>query len=441
MADNGSLFQEIRDILSVDNDEKVMTLCNKLTQLSGPDFSKLLNEHVKLIFSNRHWDDLITIKDVLVNPEKCSDPYIRLGLMCFTLIFLKSITSMRQDVFITISQIVVDNYIPYVEGHLFNSHILIDLINDMRENEEEALPFSQVIIDITGSARNLKKYGNDLLDKFYANLIDLFAKLILIEIKCINFKNMSDAMLVSNDIVKFFDIYYGISEFIVEKHPTILLLIDKSVKSAIAVITNCILLFQAKLIASDIDFSNWSDMICMMEKLRDHMIIFMLPSSSGSSLRRFILERAHGNFNTNCTKKLYAVTNYIDQVNTSERSSDTYPRNSLQTFRFVLYDLKQHINSICSNFNIQHRAINKLYSVDEHYSSIEIEEMNAFYSSDESLTSSESEDSNSETDGEADDLSSDDEIRINGNEDTRIDENSEDNVQLSLATDILSQHL
>ncbi|CAL4088223.1 unnamed protein product [Meganyctiphanes norvegica] len=423
--DKRSLLQIMQDILSVDNEEKLRTFCLKLTQLSYNAFMKLVNEHIKLIFRTRDSDNLIMNMDILQNPEKCSDPYIRLGLMSFTFMFTNKVHFMRQNIFITISQIVVDKYIPYVEGHLINSHILIDLINIIRETN--AFSCIEARFEISGAALKLEKNPFDLLDEFYANIIDLFAQLILVEIKCMNFKNISDVLLVSNDIVNFFDIYYEISEYIVLDYPVpkSSLLIEKSVMSAIAVITNCIILFQAKLFATDIDSLLWSNMICMMEKLRDHMVSFSLPPSSGTSLQRFLIERAHGNFNTNCTNKLYIVTNYINQVNITKRSSDITAKTSLKTLRVVLYHLKRHVNSICYRFNIKHRVIKRLYSVNERYTSNSEEYVNALYSTDESLTSSGSEDSNFETDGETYDLYSDDESSTDDNEISGTDENSE----------------
>ncbi|CAL4201983.1 unnamed protein product [Meganyctiphanes norvegica] len=389
--DTSPLYQKFKAILSVDTDEKFVKVFDKLTQLSLRALSQLANEHVKLIFNNRQCDELITVMTVLMNPEKCSDPYIRLGLMCFTFIFTNSSPFMPQNVFITISKIVVDNLIPYVEGHLFDSHNIINLINKMRETG--AFSCSDTRFELAFGARKLNNNHNDLQDEFYANTIDLFAKLILIEIKCINLKNMSDVMLVSNDIVKFFDIYHEILKYILVKYPESPPLIENSVTSAIAVITNCIFLFQAKLLASDIDSLHWSNMICMMEKLRNYMTFFSLPPSSGTSLQRFLIERSHGSFNTNCTNNLYNVTNNINQVNISERSSDITVRASLQTFRFVLYNLKQHINSVCDSFNIQHLVIYILCSVDA-------------------------------TDGHY----SDDESSTYGNEDSGTDENSEHSV-------------
>ncbi|CAL4124618.1 unnamed protein product [Meganyctiphanes norvegica] len=371
--DTSPLYQEIQDILSIDTDEKFMTVSHRLTQLSFSDFSQLVNKHLELIFSNRQCDELITIRKVLMNPEKCSDPYIRVELMCFTFIFTTSATFIRQNLFITISEIVVDNYIPYIEGDLFSSHILIDLINSTRAID--AFTSSNTRYEFAFGARKLNKNHNDLLDEFYANIIDLLAELILIEIKCINFKNMSDVMLVCNDMVIFFDIYHDISKYIVMKYPKSPPLIVNSVTSAIAVITNCIFLFQAKLLASDIDSAHWSNMICRMEKLRNHMAILSFPPSSAISLQRFLIERSHGNFNTNCTKKLYNVTNNINQINISERSSDIRVQTSIQTFGFVLHHLKRHVNKLNAN-----------------------EYVNALYSSDESLASSGSEESNSETD-------------------------------------------
>ncbi|CAL4071415.1 unnamed protein product [Meganyctiphanes norvegica] len=388
--ENGSLFQEMRDILSVDNDEKVVTLCHKLTQLPASDFYKLVNENVKLIFSNRQCGDLITITDDLVFPEKCSDPYLRLGLMCFKFIFICSADVMRQNIFITISQIVVDNYIPYVEGNLFNSHILIDLLNIMRETD--AFSCRQARLQLTFGARELNKTHNDLLDEFYANTIDLFAKLILIEIKCINFKNTSDVMLVYNDMVKFFDIYYEISKYIGEKYHKNPPLIKKSVMSAISIITNCILLLYAKLLATDIDTTHWSSILCRMEKLRDHMATFRLLPSSGTSLQRFLIERAHGTFNTNCAKKLYNVTNDISHIRVTERSSAKTIQTSLRSMGVVLYHLKQHVNHNCYLFKIQHRVVKRLCP--KQY-------VNGLFSSDESLSSG-CENSSSETDGETD---------------------------------------
>ncbi|CAL4122043.1 unnamed protein product [Meganyctiphanes norvegica] len=372
--DTSHVYQEIKDVL-VDTDEKVKTMFHKLINLSFSDFSQLVIEHLKLIFSNRQCDELITIRNVLMNPEKCSDPYIRLGLMCFTLIITNRDKFMRQIVFITISQMAVDNFITYVEGHLFDSHILINLINIMHETDTFSCSVAR--FELTLGAKQMNKNHNDLLDEFYANIIDLLAKLNLIEIKCITFKNMSDVMLVYNDMVTFFDIYHEISNYIVVHYPKTTPFIEKSVMSAIAVITNCIFLFQAKLLASDIDSSHWSNMICMMEKLRNHMAILSLPPSSGTSLQRFLIERSHGNVNTNCTKKLYNVTNYINQVDIRERSSDTTVRISLRRMEIVLYDLKHYFD---------------------------------------------------ETEGETDDLYSDDENSTNGNGDSGTDENSEHSV-------------
>ncbi|CAL4171509.1 unnamed protein product [Meganyctiphanes norvegica] len=428
-CDIKAIFHEI---VIVDNNEKFRALRLKLSQLSQEDFLKLVNEYVKLMFSTRDCDDIIINKDKLKFPEKFSDPYIRLGSMSFLSIFSESDYYyfdyfMRGNFIIKISQIVVDKYIPCVEGSLFNARILIDLIHMIRRNYSFSSTEASFAIQI--AAETLSKNQIDLQDEFYENLINLLAQIILIEIKCTHFKNMSDVMLVSINIVKFFDIYCEISEYIVDNYPKSrsIILIDKPGMSSIAVITNCIFLFQAKLLASDIDSSHWSSMICRMEKLRDHIAIFSLPPSSGISLQRFLIERAHGNFKTNCTKKLYNLTNDINQIDISKKASDITVKTSLTKIRLALCYLMQHVNEICHKFNMQHRVIKKLYSANKHFISIAMhmkENMNVSSSSDEYLSPPGSEYSTSVY-GETEYLYSDDEISSNGNEasDSGTDEN------------------
>ncbi|CAL4204728.1 unnamed protein product, partial [Meganyctiphanes norvegica] len=298
-----SFFKEIH---SVDNEQQIRNLRLKLKQLSPQDFFKFVNKHVKLTFGNIFCDDLFINIDVQFVPEKCSDPYIQLGLMCFIPIFGKvdCFVLFVMEYFRTaFDKIVVDNYIPYIEGHLFNSHILIDLI--IMVHETGVFVCTENELD-----------ASDGMDENYAKVIDLLAKLILIVIKCIQFKNISDILLVSKDIVYFFDILCVISVYVVNNCNQIPPVIEKAFMSSISVITNCILLFQAKLLASDIDSSHWSNIICRMEKLRDIMTCPnspTLPTSSETSLQRFLMERAHGSFNINCTKKLYNVTYNINQ--------------------------------------------------------------------------------------------------------------------------------
>ncbi|CAL4094073.1 unnamed protein product [Meganyctiphanes norvegica] len=426
--DMKSLFQKI---YSVDNDKDIRSLFLKLEKMPHKTFFKLVNEHLNLIFSTRDCDDSFMNMDILFNPENLSDQYIRLGFICFIRISSQYKNHydffMMENFYITISQIVVDKYIPYVEGQLFNSHILISLINMM--HDYYTFSCNKTRSDMAHIARKLNKDENDLLDKFYANLIDLLAQLILIEIKFMKFGNISDILLVSNAIVKFFDIYYEISEYIEENHPACPPFIEKSVMSSMAVITNCILLFQAKLLASDIHSSNWSNMICRMEKLRDYMAnfegsFFQMPLQTGASLQRFLTEREHGSFNTNCAKKLYNVTNDISQIDVCERSTDITVRSFLQIFKYHLNHLMHHVNSICYRFNIKHRVISKLYAFDERFTLNRIEDMNDLISSDGSEVSNSetdretdgSEVSNSETDRETVYMYSDDEISTDGNE-------------------------
>ncbi|CAL4108347.1 unnamed protein product [Meganyctiphanes norvegica] len=418
----------LKEIPIVDNEEKLRALCLKMRQITQEVLFNFTHEYVKLMFSTRDCDDIVMNQDRLMIAEKYSDPYIRLGVMCFISIFCEDYDNrydlfLRENFLIKITQIVVDTYIPCVEGSLFNAHILIDLIHMMRAN----YPFSSMDhrnqSALQSAARMLYMNQSDFQDGFYANLIDLLPQLIFIEIKCINFTNMSDALLVSIDLVKFFDIYFEISEYILENYPKSrsLILIDHPGMSAIAVITNCIFLFQAKLLASDINSSYWSNMICKMEKLRDQMAIFSLPPSSGTSLQMFLIDRADGNFNTNCTEKLYNVTNDVNQINVSGRNSDITVRPSLYKIKLALCSLMQYVNNICHVFNAKHRVIKKLYSVSEHFISISMhveQNMNVLFSSDESLVSSESESSNSLTRGEACYGNSDDEISTNGNDDS-----------------------
>ncbi|CAL4059518.1 unnamed protein product [Meganyctiphanes norvegica] len=284
--------------------------------------------------------------------------------------------------------------------------------------ENYAFSSMQVRLELSNAAKILNKTQVDVLDEFYGKLIDLLAQLILIEIKCMNFKSIGDVMLVSYGIVKFFDFYYEISEYILENYTNIPPLMEQSVMSAIAVITNCILLFQAKLLPSAIDSLHWTIILGWMEKLRDHMAFFCTSPSSVTSLQKFLIERAHGNFNTNCKRKLYNVTNNINHINISDTSSNTTFRTSLDIFGSVLYQLMHHVNRICCSFDIQHRAITKLYSVEERYILDTMEVMNDLSSSDEYLTSSGSEDSNFETDRESDDKYSDDESSTSGNQDS-----------------------
>ncbi|CAL4145269.1 unnamed protein product [Meganyctiphanes norvegica] len=347
----------LQEMLSVDNDERVRTLCFKLIQISHHDFFELVNEHVKLIFNTRHCADLIINKNMLLHPEECPDPYIQLGLLCFKCTFRMHYGTydfmMHKHVIITISQIDVDKYLSYLDGSLFNTQLLKSLIDMMFDKypfaSAPSLEYAKkYMFEVSILASKLNKTFYDVMNEMNANMINLLTQLILISIKCLEISNNSDILPVSNNIVKFFHIYYKIEIYFLEGYCNILPFIDKSIMSGIAVMTNCILLFQAKLIASNIDSLYWSKMIYMMEMLRDHMAISLIPLSSGVSLQRFLIDRAHGNFSTNCTNKLYMVTNYIKYINISERYSDIIFKTSLRLFKHVLNELDTEVKTIYS---------------------------------------------------------------------------------------------
>ncbi|CAL4062968.1 unnamed protein product [Meganyctiphanes norvegica] len=420
-----SFYQET---CSVDNEQHIRELCLTLKQLPSKAFFKFVNKHVKLTFSNRYYG-LSIDKQVLFATDCCDDPYMQLGLMCFRPFFRKLghfECSVRENFMIAINEIVVVNYIPYVEGHLFNAYILLHLIHKVHENGE----FSRI-----QSRFCTTDEIEDLTDELYAKLIDLFANLILIVIKCMNFEHVRNVLLVSNEIVHFFDIFFEKLEYIADfrtdykRRP----LIEKSEMSSISVITNCILLFQSKLLASSIYSAHWSNVICRMEKLRDHITFFSLPTSSGTSLQRFLTERAYGSFNTNLTKQLYNVTNNIREISISERSTDITVtditvRDSLAAFRQDISLLVQHLNHICYSCNIKDIVLKDLYAVDVRYIPNAIVDINVDDFTDEDLYSSPrgSElDSNSETEGETDYLDSNEERSTNGSEDSNSETDGE----------------
>ncbi|CAL4091384.1 unnamed protein product [Meganyctiphanes norvegica] len=380
-CDLNSLFQEM---LSVDNEERGVKFFIKLTQISHQAFFHLVNEYVKLIFNARHCADLIINKNMLLHPEECSDPYIQLVLLCFKCTFRMHYGTydfmMHKHVIITISQIDVDKYLSYIDGSLFNTQLLKSLIDMMFDKypfaSAPSLEYAKkYMFEVSILASKLNKTFYDVMNEMNANMINILAQLILISIKCLEISNNSDILPVSNCMVKFFHIYYyKIEVYFLGGYFKNLPFAEKSIMSGIAVITNCILLFQAKLITSNIDSLYWSKRIYMMEMLRDQMAISLIPLSSGVSLQRFLIDRAHGNFNTNCTNKLYMVTNYIKHINISERSSDITFKNSLRLFKHVLNDL--------------HSEVKTIYFHGEH---------DTLHSSDEFVSTSESEGSSSDT--------------------------------------------
>ncbi|CAL4171396.1 unnamed protein product [Meganyctiphanes norvegica] len=263
-CDMKSLFQEM---LSADNIEEAENVGDKLTfQISHEAFFKLVSELMKLIFNARYIN-----KNMILNPEKCSNSFIQLGLMSFKCNFLifhyderSNDYLMHTNILITISQLDVDKYISCLDGNLIIILNLIQLIHVLFDNKYFAT--SEAEIAITKAARKFKKMPNDFLNELYVNVMDLLAQLILTSIKSLEKNYIINIIPVSHSIVFFFRIYFMIAENILESG--YVPFVGKSTNSSIAVMTNCILLFQAKLITSDLDSIHWSNIICRMEKLR-----------------------------------------------------------------------------------------------------------------------------------------------------------------------------
>ena len=103
-------------------------------------------------------------------------------------------------------------------------------------------------------------------------------------------------------------------------------------------------------------------MISNIEKLRDQMAIMLKLNSPDKALQMFLIERAFGNVNINCNKKLYNVTTGIRHINVSERIYDEINVNHIKTLEWTFRDLTLHINSLSSEY---HDIIQLLHSDDE----------------------------------------------------------------------------
>ena len=296
---NSDVVSILQDILSVENEEGASELFLKLNHASHQDIVKILSGEVNIILGtnetnkniqmlkltglileyiatvetneiNSHTREILWLcihnfkqnstysvislfchnnlrnwlGEILLTPEKCSDPYLRIELISLKYLFGFHYTryfwvKMEISFIITLTQIDVDTYLSFVDDTILNSPILINFL----ERLSDADAFSCIAFMIAGN--KLNKNIEELQTEFYTKIIDLLAKLILLDVKRKYFMNISDIMLVVNSIVKFFDLYFELKHDILDYHPKNCPLTTATLQSVLATITDCILLFQA----------------------------------------------------------------------------------------------------------------------------------------------------------------------------------------------------
>ena len=433
---NSDVVSILQDILSVENEEGASELFLKLNHTSHQDIVKILSGEVNITLGTNETDKNIQmvkvthlileytaavenneihshtqeilwlcihnckhyytysvislyyhnnlknwIGEILLTPENCSDSYLRIELITFKYLFGFHYTryfweKMEVSFIITLKQIDVDKYLSFFDDTMLNSSILINFL----ERLSYADAFSGVAFMQAGN--KLKMKMADLQREFYTKIIDLLAKMILLDVKRECCMDVNGIMLVVNSIVKFFDLYFELKHDILDYHQKSHPLVTATSQSVLAIITDCILLIQAKLVSSGVDSSFWSVMICGIEKLQDQMAIMLKQNSPDKALQRFLIERSFGNVNINYNKKLYNVTTGIKQINVSERIDDEIDVNHIKTLEWAFRDLTLHINSLSGEY---HNIIQLLHSDDE--SNASDDESNA--SDDESNASNE----------------------------------------------------
>ena len=137
---------------------------------------------------------------------------------------------------------------------------------------------------------------------------------LFIHIKCKSYENVCDIIRACDDVAMFLTVYFKIRVEIcnvqLENHP----LIKGSIRSAIATVTNCILLLEANHqgLSDSVTFNQ--SISNRMDKLRDHMAKVDLGFDFPISVEQFLVQRSLGNFDINSTKNLYSVTTNIKQI-------------------------------------------------------------------------------------------------------------------------------